>query len=87
VVALGVEAGREGRALVRELRAAGIPAEAALEDRPLKAQLRMADRSGAEHAALLGDRELREGIVTMRRLSDGEQETVPRGEVVGWLSR
>jgi histidyl-tRNA synthetase len=47
----------------------------------------MADRSGAEHAALLGDRELREGIVTMRRLSDGEQETVPRGEVVGWLSR
>jgi histidyl-tRNA synthetase len=87
VVALGVEAGREGRALVRELRAGGIPAEAALEDRPLKAQLRMADRSGAEHAALLGDRELREGIVTMRRLSDGEQETVPRGEVVGWLSR
>jgi histidyl-tRNA synthetase len=87
VVALGEEAGREARALVRELRAAGIPAEGSLEDRPLKAQLRMADRAGAEHAALLGDRELREGVVTMRRLADGEQERVPRREVVAWLSR
>ncbi|HEX5948057.1 MAG TPA: histidine--tRNA ligase [Actinomycetota bacterium] len=87
VVALGEEAGREARALVRELRAAGIPAEGSLEDRPLKAQLRMADRSEAEHAALLGDRELREGVVTIRRLADGEQERVPRREVVAWLSR
>jgi len=47
----------------------------------------MADRSGAEYAALLGDRELRDGTVTMRRLADGEQESVRRGEVAAWLSR
>jgi histidyl-tRNA synthetase len=87
VVALGEEARREGQAILRELRQAGIPADASLEDRPMKAQLRMADRSGAEYAALLGDRELRDGTVTMRRLADGEQESVRRGEVAAWLSR
>jgi histidyl-tRNA synthetase len=87
VVALGEEARREGQAILRELRRAGIPADASLEDRPMKAQLRMADRSGAEYAALLGDRELRDGTVTMRRLADGEQESVRRGEVAAWLSR
>ena len=87
VVALGDEARRHGRALLRELREAGVPADASLEDRPLKAQLRMADRSGASYAAILGEREVGEGAVTVRRLTDGQQETVPRSEVIAWLSR
>ncbi|MGH2676581.1 MAG: His/Gly/Thr/Pro-type tRNA ligase C-terminal domain-containing protein, partial [Actinomycetota bacterium] len=87
VVAIGDAARGEGRALLRTLREAGVPADASLEDRPLKAQLRMADRVGAEYAAILGERELQEGVVTMRRLTDGEQETVARPEVAAWLSR
>jgi histidyl-tRNA synthetase len=86
VVAIGEAAG-EGRALVRELRAAGVSADAALEDRPLKAQLKMADRAAARYAAILGEQELADGVVTMRRMSDGEQETVKRAEVASWLSR
>jgi histidyl-tRNA synthetase len=87
VVALGEEARGEGRSLVRELRGSGAIAEMALEDRPLKAQLRTADRSGASFAAILGERELRDRVVTMRRLDDGTQETVGRDEVAAWLSR
>jgi histidyl-tRNA synthetase len=85
VVAIGaaVEAGAR---LVRELRFAGVAAEGALEERPLGAQLRMADRSGAAYAAILGERELGAGTVTMRRLSDGEQQSVGLGDVVNWLS-
>jgi histidyl-tRNA synthetase len=76
VVGVG-DAGRAGaRDLVRELRAAGVAADAAFEDRPLKAQLKMADRSGAAYAAILGDRELEAGVVTLRRLADGAQEEV-----------
>jgi histidyl-tRNA synthetase len=86
VVALGEEARREARSLVRELRRSGSIAEMALEDRPLKAQLRMADRSGAAFAAILGERELRDRVVTMRRLDDGTQETLGRDEVAAWLS-
>jgi histidyl-tRNA synthetase len=86
VVAIGA-ADEAGTALVRELRAAGIPAEGALEERPLGAQLRMADRAGAAYAAILGDRELESGTATVRRLADGTQEEVPLTDVVNWLSR
>jgi histidyl-tRNA synthetase len=86
VVAIGAAA-ETGAGLVRELRASGIPAEGALEERPLGAQLRMADRAGAVYAAILGDRELESGTVTVRRLADGEQEEVALADVVNWLSR
>jgi histidyl-tRNA synthetase len=85
VVAIG--AAEAGTALVRDLRASGIPAEGALEERPLGAQLRMADRAGAAYAAIVGERELESGTVTVRRLADGAQELVALTDVVNWLSR
>jgi histidyl-tRNA synthetase len=76
VVGVG-DAGRaRARALVRDLRAAGVASDAAFEDRPLKAQLKMADRTGASFAVIVGERELEAGAVTLRRLSDGTQEEV-----------
>ena len=60
-----VGVGDAGRAraleLVRELRAAGVAADTSFEDRPLKAQLKMADRAGAAYAAIVGERELEAG--------------------------
>ena len=57
VFAVGVgDAGRaRARELVRDLRAAGVPADTAFEDRPLKAQLKMADRVGAIAPGKLAD--------------------------------
>jgi histidyl-tRNA synthetase len=86
VVALGVDARAAARDLVRDLRAADVPAASSYEDRPLKAQLRMADRAGAAFAAIVGERELADGVVTLRRLADGEQETVARAELAGRLA-
>lgn len=75
-----VGVGDAGRAralgLARELREAGVAADTAFGDRPLKAQLKMADRTGATYAAIVGERELETGAVTLRRLADGEQEDV-----------
>lgn len=85
VVAIGQNARHEARALVRSLRADGLIAETSYEERPLKAQLKMADRSGARFAAIIGEKELAGGVVTLRRLSDGHQETVKPGEVGSWL--
>jgi histidyl-tRNA synthetase len=75
---VGVGAAGRTRALelVRELRAAGVAADASFEDRPLKAQLKMADRANAAYAAIVGERELEAGTVTLRRLEDGQQEDV-----------
>ncbi len=87
VVTVGPEAAGAGAGLVSELRAAGVPAAAPYEERPLKAQLKMADRAGAEFVAILGAKELAAGAVTLRRLVDGVQKTVPAADVVSWLTR
>jgi histidyl-tRNA synthetase len=86
VVAIGKEARREGRRLVRELRSSNYPAEAALEDRPLKAQLKMADRAGASYTLIIGEQEMRDGMVTVRDMVEGTQKTVRRDEAVAWLT-
>lgn len=68
-----------------DLRAAGIAATAALEDRPVKAQFKMADRAGASVAAVVGEREAAEGVVTLHRLDDGSERTVARTAAVAEL--
>jgi histidyl-tRNA synthetase len=87
VVAIGDEAREAGGSLLGELRSEGIAAVDPLESRPLKAQLKMADRAGAEFALIVGERELADGVCTLRRLADGVQKTVPRADVVRWLTR
>lgn len=87
LVAVGEAGANEAGALLRALREQGVSAEAALEERPLKAQLKMADRAGARYAAILGEQEIAEGMVTVRRMEDGHQERVKLSEVGSWLAR
>jgi histidyl-tRNA synthetase len=87
VVTIGEPGGRAGAELVRELRDAEVPAAAPFGDRPMKAQLKMADRANAEFVAILGEQELAENTVTLRRLADGTQKTVPAGDIVELLRR
>ncbi|HJQ72161.1 MAG TPA: histidine--tRNA ligase [Actinomycetota bacterium] len=81
VVGVGDAGHARAHGLVHELRAVGVAADAAFEDRPLKAQLKMADRTGATYAAIVGERELEAGIVTLRRLSDGDQQEIAAGSI------
>ena len=87
VVAVGQEARAAAAMLVAELRDAGLPAATAFEDRPMKAQMKMADRAESSFVAILGERELAEGVITLKRLADGVQKTVPASDAVGWLTR
>jgi histidyl-tRNA synthetase len=87
VVAVGPEAVASAGELVSTLRAAGVGTIASVEDRPMKAQLRQADRAKARFAVIVGERELAEGVITVRRLEDGTQKQVPRDEVVARLGR
>jgi len=83
VVALGDDARAAGSTLVADLRRAGVSADAAYEERPMKAQLKMADKGDARFAAIIGSDELAAGTVSLRRLHDGMQETVALAEVAG----
>ncbi len=62
--------------LASDLRRDGIAAVVAAGERSLKAQMRHANALGAAYAAIIGKRELADGTATLRRLADGEQETV-----------
>jgi histidyl-tRNA synthetase len=87
MVAIGPDAEAAGRRLVAELRDGGIAAAGSYEERPLKAQLKMADRAGAAFVAIVGEQELANGTVTLRRLVDGVQKSVPAADVATWLTK
>jgi len=54
----------------------------------LKSQFKKADRSGARWALVLGETELEHGAVAVKDLrGDGEQITMPQGELADWLAR
>jgi histidyl-tRNA synthetase len=69
-----------------ELRRAGLSVDMDYEGRSLRAQLKTADRLGARYTLLLGEDELARESVTIRRMDDGAQETVPLSQVVTALA-
>ena len=77
--------GDEARDLTALLRREGISCDRAFDNRSMRAQLRIADRSGARLAVIVGPDEHASGSVSLRALrGEGEhpQETVARDELV-----
>ena len=77
----------EAFGLVTELRRAGVSTDLGFEARSLKAQFKVADRSGARWTLVLGADEIARGIVTVKDLGSGEQREVPRADVVASLGQ
>lgn len=73
---VGAEARLVAFQWVQHLRSAGIAAEIDHTNRSLKAQMRLADRSGARYALLLGADELTRGTATIRDLKEKTQQEV-----------
>lgn len=86
VVGLG-DARSAALELVARLREAGVPTDASFEDRPLKAQLRTADRAAARFAVIIGDQELQKGEAIIKDMDTGEQEAVDMKEAAAWISQ
>jgi histidyl-tRNA synthetase len=82
-----VTGGREAAILTAELRAAGLAADRGFENRSMKAQMKLANRSGADVALIIGDDEVSAGTVVVKPLrSDGDQVSIPRSSVVAHLT-
>jgi histidyl-tRNA synthetase len=71
------EAGLAALGLMKELRAMGIPVQAAL-GKSFKAQMRRADREGCPVCVIVGEEEITNGVVTVRDMRRASQVTVPR---------
>jgi histidyl-tRNA synthetase len=88
VFVVDLAGGTAARDLCTALRRAGIAALRAYDGRSPKAQLRLADRSGARHALIVGPDELARGVVTVRALRDDEpQHEVARSALVDWARK
>ena len=79
--------GLEALRLTNELRSAGLRADRAYENRSMKSQMKVADRSGARVALIVGSDELAAGCVTVRLLRDHsiEQHPVERTNLITHL--
>ncbi|MGI9608121.1 MAG: histidine--tRNA ligase [Acidimicrobiales bacterium] len=74
--------------LTDELRRAGISADRGFDGRSMKAQMKVADRSGAPWAILVGDDEVANAAVTLRDMTgDTGQTSVSRTDLVNDLQR
>jgi len=77
-------------AVCAELRRAGIGADRSFGGRSMKAQMKLADRSGARFAAIIGPDEAAAGTVTLRDLRGGDQDRqreIPRDDIVAEMTR
>lgn len=71
--------------IVAALRDSGLRADRAYGGRSVKAQWKLADRSGAAFGVMLGRAEADREAVAVKRLATGEQIEVPRTHVAGWI--
>jgi histidyl-tRNA synthetase len=71
--------------LVTDLRRRGLAADFAYGNKGIKGAMKSADRSGARFALVLGERDIAEGVVQLKELATGEQETVPLSGIVTTL--
>jgi histidyl-tRNA synthetase len=80
--------GLEALRLTTELRAAGWRADRGYEQRSMKSQMKLADRSGAAYAVIVGTDELTAGTVVLRPLrSSLGQQAIARTDLLDHLTK
>lgn len=73
--------------LAKRLRKEGIRCELFPDAAKMKKQMTYADKKGIRYVAILGESELKEGVLTLKDMQSGEQKTVKPEEVQRLLQR
>ena len=85
VVAFGDTARPVALQIAQQLRTACVACDLDLEGRSPKAQMRVANRTGARYAILLGESELQTATATVKDLTSHEQTAIPQAELAAWI--
>ena len=87
VFVVDLTGGSQATQITNEIRDHGFSADRSFGNRSIKAQMKVADRSGALFAIIVGDDEPEKNEVTLRDLrGDGSQERVSRSNLVNALA-
>ncbi len=65
-----------------KLRSAGIPCETDLNERNLRKQFEYANALSIQYVAILGEREVKGGLVTLREMGSGKEQQLPEAEAL-----
>lgn len=87
LIQLGELAKRKSLPLLEELRAGEIAVQESLGRDSIKSQLNVAERTGAEIALILGQKEALDETIIVRELQSGIQETIPQEKLIEFLKK
>ena len=82
IACMGENAREEAVKLAAALRDAGIAVISSSGERSLKAQLRHANAAGVKYAAIIGEDEVKAGMVMLRNMETSEQQQMQPGELL-----
>ncbi len=82
---MGEDASVKAFEIVSSLRANNISCDFDHMNRSIKAQFKYADKIGAEYVGVIGSNELENGVVKLKRMSDGAENTVEFNSVVDFI--
>lgn len=87
VFVVDVTGGMHAAVTTAELRTAGLAADRGYDNRSMKAQMKLANRSGASYAVIIGEDEVASDTATVKPLlTNDDQATIPRAELIAHLS-
>ena len=85
IASLGERATIEASRITTELRRCGIAAECDIMGRSLKAQMKYADKLGANFTLILGDAEIDSGTAIIKNMRDSVQTEIKISDVAGFI--
>jgi len=84
---MGEEARRKAFLLVAELREVGFRADMDHCNRSLKAQFKYADKCAAPFVAVLGDDEIKAGVVKLRDMRTSTEQNIEFSQIKNWVEQ
>lgn len=81
LVALGEEAKKFNFSLLSKLRKHSINAHTGYETKSMKAQMRQANKAGADFVCIVGDDEISAEIVCVKNMETGAEESIPAADI------
>lgn len=87
IASVGEEAELKSFSLISELRNNNISADKDNMKRSLKGQMKYANKLDARYTAILGDDEIKSGMLTLKNMENGEQSEIKMDELSDTLKK
>ncbi|MDI6759065.1 MAG: histidine--tRNA ligase [Candidatus Omnitrophota bacterium] len=82
IIPLGKEAKKQGLKLLDNLRREKIACDTDYENKSLKSAMRKANDLNAKLVLIIGEDELKKGVVTLKNMASGEQQEIKQDEII-----